>query len=844
MIDLGKDYGVHNHIHFFGDNVHEKIVYYFPNKLQFAQNEKGEPRMLLQTFTKSKESSAEALYNSAGSILEATIVTDVNAADLENGFKAVKKTFGLSDSVQLLPFDDWKSGTAEFVVLDAASKDKSSSEEIEGKSFVKRIIGSATPSIGTGGNLQCTFHSRLGPEATEMIQSRLEEGKGSLVSIEYALKYKAVRPSVQMRITADLSKCQETAQHDLGIDFKMYYYVDLSLGAQLEWLTKKMEENGSIVVEKFVDVDTPEREKAADELVKEFKEAVLKELFEPFEEMESKVSLTSNPQQASNENFAKQGVDLLKLAGKGGEQGKGNGKGDLKKEEEKPAEKPTEKPEEKPTEKPAETPASNSEAKPEEKPVENPADQQFAEKFHVGISYKMKQQKISLDRKIVVDYREQSTTEKPYQFNDSLDLMADKADQLKKCIMKEELGDLFKMQEVTVRFNHDFSNNEDGLLSADVCVWRAKDGVKADFDGKGYALKPGVSELKTFSFYDKNTEPQRVDWVASDENDIGYYYQVHLSYSGSRENTVSPREVFSKPALNYASTLNVWPEQFVYQKIYPIRIGDMSSGTVSQTDVTLTINPDTDKQLIKTIHLFKPEDATKFIVRSDDGTAVPVKVQTTFNFKDKRNPVTFDPYFQQEDEIIVNDPIAEKEFSFRMTGLESDMSELFISTTVHSKLSSKLLERTLDIVLKQDGGSRIVEKIPIYSADDVIEYTATLVKGGEDYELPEGSFSAGTGKMIPINLALFGKKRYTLQWDGKSPEDNGLDCLKVFFKDADGNVVETVEYAGPSVPDPKDIYVDGDKSLRMFIRREKATGVCEEDDKGIPVTSKVIVIKP
>ena len=146
----------------------------------------------------------------------------------------------------------------------------------------------------------------------------MKGSQSSIVGIMYEMKYVAVRPAVQMRITAHLDRCQKTTQHELGIDFKMNYYVDLSLGAQLEWLTKKMEENGDIEVEYFSALETPEEKKAADEILKSFKEDVVKELFEPFPDMDTTASITSDPKQASIDQMAKQGVNAAKQAAPAG----------------------------------------------------------------------------------------------------------------------------------------------------------------------------------------------------------------------------------------------------------------------------------------------------------------------------------------------------------------------------------------------------------------------------------------------------------------------------------------------------------------------------------------------
>lgn len=818
MIDLGKPLGKHEGLQFYGDHENDKIVYYLPDEVTFARTPAGDAEMHFTTFNPETSSGTANIKDSAGSLLSVGVICDVSQTRLTKALNSVKAAFGLPDGVTAMT-PPWNEGTVDMITLDASKSDYKDT-------FVKKIVGSAKPSLGTA-DLKSIFNVRFDHEGTQLIDAAIRGENTSILGVMYDLKYTAIRPAVDLRITADLSRCQKTAQHNLGIDFKMVYYVDLSIGAQMEWLTKKMEENGDIKVELFCNVDTPEQKKAVDELVKEFKEDVLKELFEPFPDMENQATVVSDPKQASADNLVKQGVDAAKQTGT--EKGKDDNKDNAGAAAGKAAGKDGA----------AVPPAGDNQDGVQQKPEVKPEDQQWAEKFHLGITYSMKKHEIELNKKIVVDYRERTAIVKPHTPSSQVFLMKKEGESLDKYITSVTFGEkLFKEQEVEVHFDHPFAEG-DNLDTAEVRIWRKCDGIDETVE-QGFAIPPTASPLACYTFMKDDKDTKTIKWFCKDASDVGYYYQIRMAYGNPGTNMVSPREVWTAPLYGQSQDLLIKPDSMVFYKKYPIRISGVNFDVIPNADVNLTLNPESEAPERKIFHLDKDHPQTDLIIRGADKTVIPLLVEKVFYFNDGRSPVKTDPVLQIDDEIILNNPIVEKEFMFVLSGLNPNITNVMVSTVVESKLYDVSLDRLLEL---PNTGSIQKAKIPIYSSDDTVQYTVSILDSGKFSKLQEGEFPAGTSDPILIDFSLANKKKYTLFWQGGAPEDMDLKSLSVIIKDAEGAEVKSVTFSGPSKPAPIEFYVDSGKQLTMDIERKYAGG-SSDSEKDAQVNSDVIIIRP
>lgn len=279
MLDLTKQYGIYQGISFFGDHEDNSVVYYLPDEVRLDEDQNAHYEMDLMLFQKSNIVSNKAidLDSTAGSILQMGVCCTVEDKRLEKALDELKEAVELPKNLRLTqPL--WKEGTVDLMVLD---RQKNQSAEQNETGFVKQMLGSQKPSLMTN-NLKSIFNIRLDRNGTEMIYQALQGSKSSLAGVMYDLKFPALLPAANLRITANLSRCQETASHELGMNLT---YQDENIRANLKvglgWLTDKMEENGDIKVELFSPAETEAEKKNIQQLVGEFKEKILEQLFAP-----------------------------------------------------------------------------------------------------------------------------------------------------------------------------------------------------------------------------------------------------------------------------------------------------------------------------------------------------------------------------------------------------------------------------------------------------------------------------------------------------------------------------------------------------------------------------------
>ena len=813
MIDLGKPYGIHEGLIFYGDHENDSIVYYLPDEIKFAQKENGDPAVYLQVFQEDKILSGgiDELRKTAGSILQLDAVCEVSPERLKKAVESVRDEFGLPKNLSpATPL--WNDGSVDLITLDGSTTGSDST-------FVKTVVGSARPSLGSL-DLKSIFNIRFDRMGTELIYSAMKGGKGSLVGLMYDLQYTAMRPSVQLRISADLSRCQDTVRHNLDAEVQLTYYVDLSLAAQLEWLTKKMEDNGDIKVELLSTVETPEEKKIVDELVKDFKESV--ELFQPVPDMESTVAAKS----LSGKEIAdlvKTGVEALSSSKKKDDDKKDESSG--KKEEET-----------------KEDGTDGQGAEAEKTELEDYL--KYSEAFHIGVTYQMIDHHIEVGRKIEVDYRERSAVVKTHNPSSHLWLMKEQGGfaSLDKYIDEVKLGTLWKDQEVKIQLLYNFDDPDSDLDTAEVFVWRAKDGIAANYRGEGLAMKTSTDPLDSFTFSRTSQAERPIAWLSENEEDSGYYYQVHFVYSGSLLNMVSPKEIFTPPVLSYSRNLLIQPDRTIYYKKYPIRAGALNFDEISSAEVRLSMaEAGTGKQTSQIIYLDSQHAEDRFIVRGVDKKVLPLEIEKVFHFRDGRNPVKSLTTLQVDDEIVVSNPVVEKEFVVILSGIKEGITDVLLSTVIESKEYDSQLNRTFS--LSTANGAIQTVKIPFYSNSDTVKYSSIVLSSGKQVSVEGGIWKPDEPNQLTVDLTTVDQRTITVQWDGKSPEESGLKSLRVVFKDQEGNIVQEFSFKGSSAPGPVVFRVSNSIQLMFDIERRYEDGEKEKEDN-VQVTSSTVVIHP
>jgi hypothetical protein len=281
MLDLAKNYGNYDEILFFGDSERNDLVFYLPDEVGLSKS--GIPgsedyELMLQLFKEGQaiEGSIEDLDKNSGGILTLGVQCSVTPSRLENALKKLIADKMLPEGTHAsLP--PWKRGKVDLIVLDSTTQDENT---LDSDNFVNGIIGSKSPSLLTS-QLKSIFNVRLDSRGAALVASAFKGDRGHAAGVLYDLQFEAIHPALDLRIWADLERCYQTISHQLSIKAEFTYYVKFSLGADLEWVTQKMEENGDLKIEVLSQVSDPRMKELVDQTVKDTKEKVLRELFHP-----------------------------------------------------------------------------------------------------------------------------------------------------------------------------------------------------------------------------------------------------------------------------------------------------------------------------------------------------------------------------------------------------------------------------------------------------------------------------------------------------------------------------------------------------------------------------------
>ena len=458
----------------------------------------------------------------------------------------------------------------------------------------------------------------------------------------------------------------------------------------------------------------------------------------------------------------------------------------------------------------------------------------------VGIAYRMKSHKIDMNKQLVVDYRERTTTTRTHNPQSHVFFMLDKNDPVKDHIEEIKFGQDFTQETLKIRLDYAFDKDDNDLSTVEVCVWPKNGGVDETIED-GFACPDSVVPLKRFTLDKNSTSAVEINWAPDKAEDIGYYYQLLFTYAPGVPNRYSPEKVWTKPFFSTNEDLIIQPDTYVFYRKYPIRVSTQAFDVISGVDLNVTVNPDSENPFRKLISLDKEHASNRLIVRGCDKEEVPVKLEKTFRLADLGSPIQPEPEFQSDDEIVINNPIAEKSFTFNLSGVGGGVSHLLFVPTVTSPQYGVEVENE-SIELDATAPTQ-KKKIRILTASDVISYKVQAYASNKWSDLCTGEFSAGTKEAVLIDLSMIGKKKYTLKWTGRSPEENGLQYVSVILKDGDGEVVQTVNFKGAAVPEPIEFAVDAGKELILSVERKPVGGLPEPAQVSM-VTSDVIEIKP
>lgn len=763
MIDLAKPLGIHEGLTFYGDHEQKNLVFYFPDEVSLAPqiNRTGNPtdlyELYFQLFSEDDViiGQPDDLRKTAGSILSLGVQCTVSPARVKKALQTLQQTHPQPDDlIASLPL--WKDGTVNLMVLDSITNDAAT---ITDDSFVKSIIGSKKPAL-LSSDLKSIFNVRLDSRGTSLIHSTLTANTGNVAGVLYDLQYTAIRPAVDLRIWANLGRCYDSVSHQLGVKAEFYYGVKFSLGAEFEWVTKKLEEDGDLKIEVLSQADDPETKKMIDELVKDFKDSVLREMFTPYvNPVTTNIAVSENGQV----------------------------------------------------------------------PV-------------VGVAYKFKTEKIGHDKIIDVDFRERSVVTRTHNPQAHLWMLGKQiAANSSAYIQRVKFNDLWKTQNLTIDLVHNFDDEQNDLLRADLIIWRKKDGINIHAAPDAFAIPDGVQPLKNLSFYKTRQQPVSISWLYETEEVPGYYYQIRFIYSGKIKTISSPGEIITPPLFSSSQDLIIFPDTYTFFRKIEIRKGNISFEEFKQADIRLSLQDAAGKSIdAETITLRADNPSAEWTVRGKDKNELFINVVKDFHYLDDRPSIQLAATYLTDDEVIVNKPFSRSALKLipLLNGNTADIKEVILEISITTPDLADSIKETYRIT-----PSHVPEiNIRLHSPNDRITYRSRVItQTNELILLDQGEINTD---VLVINLHKMQEKEITFKWEGRSPDALDLSFLQLELRqEGDSDSMEIIEFKGSEIPLPIIRRFPNNMAMQYRIIRRFRNGTVTRAAY-TPITDQLIIIKP
>ncbi|MEM8762381.1 MAG: hypothetical protein AAGD88_01120 [Bacteroidota bacterium] len=773
MLDLSKPLGIHEGITFYGDHEKNNIVYFLPNEVGLVPvvDETGTmPKsfdFFLQIFKEgvAVQGGLKELEDSSGAIMSLGVQCIAQPEKLE---KARSKLVAHKEVAEDFFFSppEWSDGTIDLIVLDETTQEADGEND---ESFVDSIIGSKKPSL-TGGDLKAIFNVRLDRKGASLVASTLQGDRSSLAGVLYELKMKCIRPALDMKIEANLDRCHEKVEHLVSVGAAVSYgSLTLSAKASFDFIKEKLIEDGDIKVDILSQVTDSETKKMIDEMVKEFTDNVMRELFRPM----------------VNANIPN--VDILENLGSAGPE--------------------------------------------------------------IGVAYKFRKKKTFHNKTISVDYRQRSATLKIHNPQAHLWLLGlqiqDNIDRYTKTV---NFSDLWRENHLEIGLLHDFEQANNDLLSAEVLVWRKKDGRKTESVGGGFQIPENAQALTSFTLTKDDQEKQKIAWIVEKDEPSGYFYQVKFTYKDNLSNVSTPAEIFSD--VNYSSSqdLVIIPEVLVPVGIFEFKYGNIDATKISRVDIFIRAKDGDGNQLEQELLTLSEQNTSEiWKVRNHPSDKPYLEQERHYHFSDGRPTLKEPPVALLDEECIVADPFAFKNVAIIpvITGVPANVYiEILLQLEYQSpeeafEYSQLFRAKAPDFKLEEI-------TIPVLDKGDTVAYEVTAITiAGDLVQLNKGETTGGP-LIIKVEEAT-NADSVSIRWEGPSPEQEDLDYLRLEFKlqkeDGTEQALEKIEFEGDEVPEPIAYSYEGDGTLFMRQIKRYINGD-REKEKFKAIKNKEIIIKP
>lgn len=818
MIDLGKQYGTFQGITFYGDHEDDALVYYLPDEVKLDKDNNSHHEMDLMLFRKSNIVSTDAINmdDIAGAFLQMGVICTADERKLNRALDELK------DNVKTLPEDIkvsqpvWKDGTVDMMILD---KQKDAQGDDNASGFVKNILGSQKPSFMTN-DLKSIFNVRLDHRGSELIYNALKGSKSSLAGVMYNLQFAALQPAANLRISANLSKCQETVEHELGLSGTYDNgSFNITVGVDVNLLTKKMEENGDIKIEVLSMMETEEDKKRFNQIVDDFKERIIEELFAPdFSEQlpELANAASGDKDKDGDHNVIKDVADAIKDAVKDKNE-------DAKKDKNESAEKDKNEDAEKDKNEDAENDEDKDGEKKEDK-------KESSGKGSVQLHYSYKKQKIESNKVLMVDYRERATVIKTHNPQAHLWLLGlQLGDKFTDYVTQVEMNDLWKTQNIHTSVDTASFDTSD-LKFAEVAFWKQEYGVDAAKSNSEFSIPDGISPL--VALLTKEHPESDISWTRNDKDEAGYFYQVRFGFTN--------QEIVSEPQLSYSGNLMIVPELCIFNRKLHIMSCGINYDIIRNVDVRLDITDPDGTRPPEYLILSADHNEDTLLVRSRYRDQTSIQMTRTIDLNNGTKIANESSVFGSE--IPVYNPLLNRDLTLVFSGVSDEINCVIMDATVKSEHFTGELKYHFVF----DDLSAVISEVSLNVLDesDEISYKLNAISRNGDIIPLEGGIASE--EPIPVKLAgaVSDKpKNLCIEWDGKSPEDADIKRVEIYIKEADKEEIK-YEFKGSSVPAPIQLKISVDADVTVRIEKRFFDGHKEIQNPYPVQEGKIIVLCP
>jgi hypothetical protein len=266
MLQLGSTSFVIEGVQVFRDHQDGNTFWYLPGPASIARRDDGTPAFTLMVFKPAPGNAGTAGTPGGFLTFESVVTLDRQTEQAIIGRCRTLATDPSRDVVvNVVPFD---SGTVECVALNVQGPGGTVAAPGSFRA-IETILGASTPALF--GDNRAIFSLALTKDGATIVQSALADG-GAPVGVIYKLGFTALRPSLHVKITADLKA--------------VYNEFGASLNAQIYWvkggieaMLRDLQQRGALKIEvTAMTTDTAEQEKWAMQF---FADHLLHEWFEP-----------------------------------------------------------------------------------------------------------------------------------------------------------------------------------------------------------------------------------------------------------------------------------------------------------------------------------------------------------------------------------------------------------------------------------------------------------------------------------------------------------------------------------------------------------------------------------